>query len=167
MIIRVTNKLWSIGGSSIVTDENNEVLFKVKGKMALFSPTRKKKIYNKEEKKVYTVRNKFWKWIFSFNSAIIYDDNGTKLGKLKQKLSRKNAFVLEGEYFDTISIGKEDGYRGFVIRKNDEIIASIRSVGIVRDNFEVECFKEEDLALIVALVIAIDNIRDKNYKDND
>ena len=165
MIIRVTNKFISIGGSSTVTDENGNELFRVKGKMKLFSPTRKKTIYDKEGKKLFTVRNKFWKIPFAFHSSLIYDENGDKLGRLKQRMSRANRYVLMGDYFDSIRIGKHEDYRGLTIMKNDVPIAAFVDTSIVRDNYSVDCISEEDINLIVALVIAVDNIRDNNRED--
>lgn len=44
MKLFIKNKLTSIKGSSKVTNENNEEIFKVKGKF--FSISRKKKIYD-------------------------------------------------------------------------------------------------------------------------
>ena len=46
MIVIVRNKVFSLTGSSTVKDEAGKDVYRVKGKLRLFSPTRKKKIYD-------------------------------------------------------------------------------------------------------------------------
>lgn len=60
MKVYIKNKLFSIGNGSKVTDENNQPLFEVKGKV--FSITRKKYVCDLEGNKLYTVRNKWINW---------------------------------------------------------------------------------------------------------
>ena len=165
MIIRVKNKLVTWKGESYVEDENGNRLYEVKGKFKFFSPSRKKKIYNKEGKKIYTVRNKIWRAPFTFESALIYDANGDKLGRLQMKLSRANRYVLKGEHYDSIRIGVDKEHKGIAIFKNEVAIASFYDDSLVRDNYRVYVISEEDLDLIVSLVIAVDNIKDNIRED--
>lgn len=50
MIVIVRNKVFSLTGSSTVKDEAGKDVYRVKGKLRLFSPTRKKKIYDMDKK---------------------------------------------------------------------------------------------------------------------
>ena len=165
MKLIVRNKFASLTGASVVEDENGNNLFKVKGKLKLFSPTRKKKVYDMQGNKLYTIRNKYFNFIF--HSAYIYNENGEKIAKLKQRFSREASFMSEGEDFeDVYKIGKNPEGRGRVIFRNDEIIGIWRNTRIhFVDTFEVEYEKEENGSLIVALMIAIDNIGDNILDD--
>ena len=62
MKIFIKNKLISFGGSSTAVDESGNKVLKIKGKWVLFSPTKKKKIYDKNGKLLYIVRNKWFNW---------------------------------------------------------------------------------------------------------
>jgi len=162
MIIQVTNKFISWGrDSSYVKDENGNELYTIKGKFKWFSPSRKKWIYNKEGKKVYTVRNKMLRAPFTLSAALIYDGNGEKLGRLQKKWSRANRYVLIGEHYDSIRIGFDRDHKGITVFKNDVVIASFYDNSLLRDSFKVDVISEEDLDLIVSLVIAVDNLQDK------
>ena len=165
MIIYVRNNFVTWRGNSYVEDENGNELYKVKGKFKFFSPSRKKRIYNKEGEKIYTVRNKIWRAPFTFNSALIYDANGEKLGRLQMKLSRANRYVLKGEHYDSIRIGVDKEHTGITVFKNDVAIASFYDDSLLRDSYRVDVISEEDIDLIVSLVIAVDNIKDKIRED--
>ena len=80
MKLIIKNKLVSLRGNSIIKDEQGNNKYKVKGK--LFSITHKKRIYDLDNKLLFTVRNKYWKFIV--NSAYIFDSEGNKIARLKQ-----------------------------------------------------------------------------------
>lgn len=155
MKIIVKNKFASIGGSSKVTDENGNDIFKVKGKF--FSFTRKKKIYDMQGNLLYVVRNKFFKWWTK--SAFIINSN-------KQKVARvKNRGIKVG--FDVVGYGDEIAVNGWLmtgckIIKNGKEIGSINTKFMsLMDTFEVDVLDGEDASFIVAMVIALDNITDR------
>lgn len=162
MRLYIKNKLVSLGGSSAVTDDNGNDVYKVKGKV--FSITKKKKILDMEDKLLYTVCNKFFSYIN--RHALVYDDNGEKIAKITKKTwSRKNKYIVEG-YKDEILI--EGNFFSFNLKilKNGEEIGRIKKdFSIVKDSFVLEIDKEEEMAFMVALVIAIDNIVDKMQKE--
>ncbi len=158
MKVFVKNKLFSLTGASKVIDENKEGVYKVKGKLKLFSPTRKKKIYDMEGNLLYIVRNKFWS--FFKRRALIYDGNKNKVGTLVDKIVNLNGeYFLEG-YKDEIKLQGKFFSLQSTILKNGEPMAMIdRNVFAFDDAFAVEA-SEEDMPLVVALVIALDNIVD-------
>lgn len=90
MKVYIKNKLFSIGNGSKVTDENNQPLFEVRGKV--FSITRKKYVCDLEDNKLYTVRNKWINWFV--HKAYIYDSSNNKVATVKDKM-----FNVNNEYF--------------------------------------------------------------------
>ena len=61
MKLLVKNKLFSLGGSSIVTDESNKTVYKVKGSLFsnIISHTHKKKVKDASNKKFIIHRISF------------------------------------------------------------------------------------------------------------
>jgi len=163
MKVFVKNKLISFGGSSIATDENGNKVFKIKGKWVLFSPTRKKKIYDKDGKLLYIVRNKWFNWWHT--RTYIFDASKQKIATIRNNINLSNGskYVVEG-YKDEISFDGKFFSGQMKILNNGEVVGSLnREFTFVRDSFCLEA-KEEDLPFMVALVVAIDNINDKNAK---
>ncbi len=163
MRVLIKNKFMSIGGGSSVTDENNVPVFNVKGKA--FSITRKKYVCDLEGNMLYMVRNKYWK--FFVRSALIYNAEKEKIAKVKEKV-----FTLRGVYYvqgyeDEIVV--EGGFfTGLAqIYRNGEIMGTMsfrpRSIADaldITDSFVLEA-DEKDMPFLIALVIAVDNIRDR------
>lgn len=157
MKVYIKNKFWSIGGSSSVVNENNEQVFKVKGRA--FSPTHVKYVLDKEGNKLYKIRNKFINWFE--HKAFIYDKDKRKIATVKDKFVNVNQEFFITGYSDEIKIqGKFFGLTSQIL-KNGNIIGTIkREITIVNDAFELEA-NEEDIPFLIAIVIAIDNITDK------
>lgn len=159
----VKNKMFSIRGNSTVKNENDEDMFVVKG--SLFSIRKKKRIYDLDGNLLYYVKNKLIRWFM--NSVYIYDAEGNKIARIKQKFKLfKKEFVLSG-YADEIEIKGDFIQRRLEIFKNGEKIGEVgkKFVSLV-DKFTLTCYKDEDAPLLVALIVAIDNINDKNVADN-
>lgn len=159
MKLFVKNKLFSFGGSSFVLDESDNKVFKIKGK--IFSPTRKKKIYDANGELRYVVRNKFWKMFHT--TTFIFDPYKNLVAKISNNDFdfRNKHIVKQGE--DEIEIN--GSFKNFEIVKNGKLIGTInRDFTIVRDAFTVEVLDPEEAAFMVALTICIDNIRDKQAK---
>ena len=82
MKVFIKNKLISLGGASTVTNEQQEVVFNVDGKV--ISPTRKKFIYDKDDNLLYVVRNR-WFNMFA-HKVYIYDADKNKLATMHSPL---------------------------------------------------------------------------------
>jgi len=164
MRLFVKNKFFSFGGSSFVLDENQNKIFKVKGK--IFSPTRKKKIYDMEGDLKYIVRNKFWK-LFK-TSTLIYDSDHDLIAKLSNSdWDFKNKFVLEGDTDDITISGNLIQFPNIKLQvtKNDKLIGTItKDFNLFRDSFSIDVNEMDDAAFLVALVISIDNIWDNRSR---
>ncbi len=162
MKLYIKNKFASITGKSVVLDENKNPVYKVKGR--LFSFTKKKKIYDLEKNKLYTVRNKYWH--FFMHSAFVYDSEGTKILKLSQKFKFGIKFVVEG-YQDEIKIEGSPFRFNCSVYKNDKLIGNLyKKYFAMVDSYEldIEDDEKENAPLFVAIVIALDNIKDRNFK---
>ena len=158
----IKNKMFSIKGNSTVKDENDVDRFVVKGK--LLSWRKKKRIYDMEGNLLYTVKNKLIKWWM--NSCYVCDKDGHKIARIKQKFKLfKKEFTLTG-YADEIEIKGDFIQHCLEIYKNGEKIGEVgkKFVSLV-DRFRLDCYNDADAPLLVALVVAIDNINDKNLSD--
>jgi len=163
MKVFIKNKLISLGGSSEVLNENEEPVFKVKGK--IFTFTKKKKMYDMQGKLLYTIRNKYW--TFLSRKVLVYDANGDRVATIKKGkwsfnkkieiLDTENEMSIDGKFFSLESR----------IMRNDKPVATItREITLVRDAFTLEA-DEKDIAFYTAIVIAFDNLKDKTLNDRD
>lgn len=163
MKVFIKNKLISIGGGSEVTNEDNEPIYKVKGKIMTF--TKKKKMYDMEGNLLYTIRNKYWN--FLSHKVLIIDANGERVATInKGKFSISAKYqILDTE--DEMSIeGKIFGRTSQIMRNGKSVATITRDFTLVRDAFTLEA-EEKDIAFYTAIVIAFDNMKDKIQNDKD
>lgn len=158
----VKNKLVSFGDGSYVINEEGKNIYEVKGK--IFSPTHKKKIFDMNGNLLYIVRNKFWKFIRK--SAYVYNHDKSCFGRIKERffggydmLNCKENITFERETFKGIYVFKDGEKIGFFHLQN-----SFEAV-FVRDAYELEVLNEEYTSLLIAIVLAYDNIRDQRKED--
>lgn len=155
----IKNKMFSISGKSTVQDESGNDRFIVKG--AVFSPRRKKQVYDLYGNLLYTIKNKLISLFM--NSCYIYDAEGNKIARIKQKFRVfKKEFILTG-YKDEIEIKGDFIQHSLEIYKNGELTgeAGKKFISLV-DSYTLTCFNDNDAPLLVALIVAIDNINDNN-----
>lgn len=157
----IKNKFFSIRGHSTVTDVNGNPLFEVRGTFTLW---KRKKIKDLDGNVLYTVRNKMIK--FFMNSAFVFDAEGKKIARLKQKFHlTRSEYVLLG-YKDELSIEGNFFQREINVIRNGEVIASgSRKLLSLVDSFAVTVPNDADAAFVLALFIAMDNINDKTRSD--
>ena len=162
MELILKNDFMSLGGGSTVKTYDGLTKFKVKGKM--FSATKKKWICDAQGRKLFLVRNKYWK--FLKNKAIIYNNRKKRVCMLVNNLfTIQNAYTIE-KCVDDIQITNQkiSVTPDWHIYKNGVIIGSIgcdfKLVKIV-DEFKINVIDETEAPFLVALAIALDNIRDK------
>lgn len=160
MKVYIRNKVISLGGSSEVFNENNETLFKVKGK--IFTFTKKKKMYDINNALLYTIRNKYW--TFMSRQVMIKDANGDIVARIKKD---KHSLNCDYEILDTddeMSIDGKFFSRSSHIMKNGKPVATInREISLIKDAFSLEA-EENDIAFYTALVIGFDNLTDRKEK---
>lgn len=155
MQVIVKNNFWTVGGSSEVKDIQGNVIYKVKGK--IFSFTRKKLLQDLEGNTLFIIRNKFWH--FFMKSAFIYDKDKNLICQVKRKFSIKSNFrILRTEQNLEIN-GSLFGWN-FQVLKDGAVWAVIS-----RNLAWTDCFSltapDNDIQFATALVIAIDNIMDR------
>lgn len=160
MKIYVKNKPFSWGGDSEVLDENQQDVYKVKGK--LISPTQKKKIYDMQGKLLYVVRNKFW--TFFCKKTMIFDANKKKIATIKKGDFSANADYEIDHISDVMRIeGKFFGSTSKIIKNEQEIATLTKDFSIGKDCFTLET-DYQDIPFLVALVIGFDNLTDSISK---
>ena len=154
----VKNKAISLNGGSIVYNEKHEIVFKVSGNFIknIFG-LHTKKIKDKDGKKLFVVRNKFWHKPF-FRSAIIYA-NGKKIATVTNSHLIKNGYEVIGA---TEPITVEGTGWNLDIKLGNKIIGKIEPSKEINFNntYVFETKDQEDVPFLVAMLIAIDNIHD-------
>jgi len=159
MRVYVKNKLISIRDGSDVFDENKQKVLKVFGKA--FSIRKKKKVCDLNNNLMFRVQNALFKF---YPSAYIFDKDGTKIARVKRKLfTFKQTYIVEG-FQDEILIQGEWASFTLSVYRNGTLMGTIkREFTIVVDSFVVDA-EEKDIPFMVALVIAIDNIVDRQKR---
>lgn len=160
--LQIRNKMVSLRGSSTVKDENDVDKYVVKG--SLISWRKKKRIYDMDGNLLYTVKNKLIRWWM--NSCYVYDAEGNKIARVKQKFKiLKKEFTVNG-YKNEIEVKGNFFQTAMEIHKNGEKIGEAsKKYWALTDKFALICYNDEDAPFLVALIIAIDNINDKNLSD--
>ena len=164
MKLNIRNKWISLAGSSIITDENEQEVFKVKGKF--FTLTNKKFFYDMNDKLLFMIRRRFLN--FFVYKAYVFDANMNKVCTVRRKF-----FSLHDHYYIKDSTKGNFEIRGNILQFNYDITREGELIGhvsrkiSVRDSFELEipdAYKDE-AAFFSSLVIAIDIVTDT--RDND
>ena len=163
MKVYIKNKLISLGGSSEVLNENQEPIYQVKGKW--ISITKKKKMYDMEDKLLYTIRNKYW--TFFCDKVMVFDADGERVATIKKS---KWSWNLKYEILDTeneMSIdGKFFSLKSRIMRNGNPVATISREFTLIKDAFSLEA-DEKEIAFFTALVIAFDNLKDKKQKERN
>ena len=166
MKLIIKNHFLSLAEGSSVKDEEGKDVCKVKGKWGIFSPTKKKKIIDSEGNLQYVVRNKFWHFVN--NRTFIFDDEKNKVACVVNRTwNFKEPFAIESYSDDLQFTGETKIFAriNFDVEKNGKKIGHIqREYNMLTDAFSVDVEDENDVYLLVAIVIALDNVNDKARK---
>ena len=162
MQLKIKNKWISLGGSSYITDMQDNQIFKVKGKVFTF--TSKKFFMDMNDNVLFIIRNKFWR-LFTRRAFIMDKDNNIICRVSKKFFSIRSKFFVEG-YKDEIVIDGNILDFNFRIMKNGVEVGHLARKISLRDSFELTINDDNDAAFICALVIAIDNILDRRDAEN-
>ena len=160
MKLYIKNNLFSITGSSLVTNDKKETIYEIRG--SFFSPTHKKEIYDKDGKLLYIVRNKYWRFFNRY--ALIYDANKNLIARVCHGYFAIKKFTVDN-CKDNFEINGQLFSFDSTIYKNGQPLATLtRAIDFFRDSFELEA-PEEDMPFLIALVVAVDNITDQKSRD--
>lgn len=162
MQLSIRNKWISLRGGSVVQDLSGKDVMKVKGKF--FTVTRKKFVCDLQGNVKYIVRNKFWRLFI--RRAFVLDANKKILVRIRRKF-----FSVHDRYFIDTDLGQME-IMGNIFQFNYQIKLNGQEVGHIarkvslRDSFVLTIDDRFDPYLMVALVIAIDNITDQKDADH-
>lgn len=157
MQLKIRNKWITLGGSSYITDMNDNQIYFVKGK--IFTFTHKKFFQDMNKNTLFIIRNKFWR-LFT-RRAFIMDAQGNRICRINKKwLSLRSKFWVD-QYKDDIQFDGNILDFNFEITKNGKPIGHLARKISLRDSFVLDIYEEEDAAFLCALVIAIDCILDR------
>ena len=160
MQVVIRNKFFTIGGSSEIKDIVGNVIYKVKGR--IFSFTRKKFLQDLEGNTLYTIRNKFWH--FFMKRAFIYDKDKNLVCQVKRKFHIKSKFrILRTEQNYEID-GTIFGWN-FQILKDGVVWATVSRNFAFTDCFTLTA-PDNDILFAISMVIAMDNIIDREQGSN-
>ena len=161
MDLLIRNKWISLRGSSVVRDENENDVMKVKGKF--FTVTRKKFVQTLEGETKFIVRNKFWR-LFAYRAYVMTPDKH-KVARIRRKI-----FSFHDRYFIQSDIGELE-IKGNILLHDYHIYLNGEEVGHIarkislRDSYVLHLEEGIDPEFYLALVIAIDNITDQRRQD--
>ena len=157
MELQIKNKWVSLGGSSVIQDVNGNDVMKVKGK--IFSFTSKKFIMDLNDNVKYIVRNKFWR-LFTYKAFIMDAEENIKATVRRKIFSFHDRYNVDCELGALEVIGNIFQFNYRIVLNGKEIGHVARKFSL-RDSFVLSVDDNFDIAFIVALVIAIDNITDR------
>ena len=162
MKLKIKNKWITFGGSSYVTDMEDNQIYTVKGK--IFTFTKKKFFYDMNGNLLFIIRNKFWR-LFTRRAFIMDKDSNIICRVSKKWLSVRSKFTID-MYKDELVFDGNILNFNFSITKNGTEIGHLARMISLRDSFELDIWDDTDPAFLCALVIAMDCILDKRSEDN-
>ena len=161
MQLKIRNKWISFGGSSYITDMEDNHVYEVKGK--IFTFTHKKFFYDMNGNLLYIIRNKFWR-LFT-RRAFVMDKDGNVICRISKKwLSLRSNFTVD-QYPDEIVIDGNILDFNYSITKNGKEIGHISRKISLRDSFVLDVWDDSDAAFLCALLIAMDCILDRRNQE--
>lgn len=163
MILVIKNK-FGLTGASSVKDENKKDLFFVKGSFGgKIANTFKKTVCDANKKPLFIVKNKLLNHVYSVD---ILNTNKELVLNIKQKPLALTSFEVEGtkEKMTITRSSKPDTI--WEIKVGSKLVGrTIRGKMTLLDSFTLEVLDKDDAALLVAIIIAIDNIKDKRNRN--
>lgn len=179
MELLIKNKLASLTGASKVLNEKDEQVYKVKGSWGSNTFTKKyrKKIMTMDGKLLFSVCNKRIHGPLK-RACIIYDGNKKEVARIMENGAFKCGYQIEGasekmqingafigEGASIMLGGKKVGKILSGNYKTTKSGKAIIGMGIT-DKFKLSVTDPEDAPFLVAIVIAIDNMRDAYRRKN-
>lgn len=179
MELLIKNKFFSLTGASKVLNEKNEEVYKVKGSWGSNTFTKKyaKRIMTMDKKLIYKVCNKRIHGPLK-GVCIIYDANKKEIARISENGAFKCGYQIQGatEKMEINGVFIGDGASimlggkkiGKILSGNFKTTKSGKAIiGMgITDKFKLTVNDPEDAPFLVAIVIAIDNIRDAYRRKN-
>ena len=154
----------TIGGSSTVVDQDQNIVYKVKGR--ILSPTKYKKIYDQDGKLLFIVKNKLVRF---FNTTVfIMDAKKNKLATVTQKYFSVGKYEVKDSE-DEIEIQKDGLLFHYTVFFNGNKFAEFKRGKFLAltDNILVDVEDPSQAGLAVAFAVCFDNVNDRRAKDSN
>lgn len=152
----IRNKWVSLRGSSVIKDENENDVFKVKGRIVSFS--NRKDLLTMDDVLLYSIKTRIiniWG-----HKAFILDKDGNKIITVYRKvISLHDRYLIDAPFGKMEITGNILGFDYHISLEGKEIGHVSRKISL-RDSFVLDTYTDFDYKLLIALVIAIDNISD-------
>ena len=143
-----------IGRGMKVKNENGELVYKIKPKFFSFLPTLK--VMDTEKNVLFYVRDK-WFNLFKRTSFILDKDKKQICAVSRKKFTFKKKFDITG-LEQPMSIGGSWFKLTMDVKRGEEVIGTVkRNFNFFVNSFTVDA-KEEDIALVIAMVACINSI---------
>lgn len=155
MKLQITTKFSLFRLKADVKDERGEVIYKLRGRF--LSPTHVLHVYDGDNKKRFKIRNKFFHAPFT-RTAIIYDENGDRLARIRQKFSMLSNYDVLDNACDLRLDGNVIGWN-FGVYKGAEYVGSITAKFSMFGSYEISLTKDDDAEFILAVFAAVTNLR--------
>lgn len=158
VFIKNIRELWR--EDSEVRNEKNELIFLVEGKTFAFGKT--KRIYGMDGTHLFTVYNRFFN-LFS-NKVYVTDAHGKRLATVKkERLDISGMYqILDTEEKMAID-GNLLGSKYFITKNGLDVAGITKEFTAFVDSYVLDA-DEKDIAFFTALVIALDNLKDKRSR---
>lgn len=153
------NKFFTLGGSSEIKDLDGNPHFKVKGRVFTF--TKKKILKDLDGNVLYTIRNRFINILLP--KVYIYDKNKKKICTFKKEklFSFKNNFMIISDKINCKMAGDIIGLDGEILIDDVCVARITKQITLLADSYVVDVINEDYTNFVMALVLALDNYRDK------
>ncbi|MBU3158631.1 LURP-one-related family protein [Clostridium frigoris] len=158
----IRQKVFSISDNFSIKDVSGNDVFNVEGKF--FSIGNKLRMYDMNHNEIVYIEQKLFKFLPQYNIYL----NGNYIAKVKKEFTFfSNRFHIEsntGNY----EIEGDFLAHDFSIVKNGNAIAEINKKWVSwGDTYEIDINESEDYAVVLAMVIVIDQVLHDNKKQNN
>lgn len=157
----IRQKIFSFGDKFTIKNEFNEDCYQVIGKV--FSLGNKLSLYDMQGRELYFIQQKLMKLMPEYHLSKGED----VVAVVKKKLTfLKARFEIESSFGNYTIQGSPFGYN-FQILKNNQVVATIsKQFFSMTDAYGIDISNNEDQAMMIALVIVIDQVVHENNNGN-
>ena len=150
----IREKYFSFGDDFIITDERENVAFRVKGQV--FSFGNKLRLYDANERELIYIEQEIFKFLPQYT---IYAENN-ELATIKKNFTFfSHSFDIDSVYGSYTLDGDFTSHEFTIYRQDGSFAASLtKKLFSFGDSYEIEIEDEENIPFTLALVIVVDQV---------